>query len=402
MLLCDPYARLTDEGGLHLDFKPHLDVELRISPWSDGLKLDHRLAENPQWSALPHEDPDVLLVTPPPHTPVMAQFLDSIPQTVCERVMPFGYRQFPMLRWLALLEEARALLEHHPLLLWLTVDAAQEQEWDSETMRAWLRQPLPVLLQATVGLQTRAALRFLRKTVLVNGDRRELEVLRSVLRDTQAVQVCRHFESVAITVLRVIERYPRLSHDGVLAYLNGIAHTARPAALLAQAKTYVRLLEELDYLGQDLNIPNLTRLLRRCRTLDHLQRYHDRWTERFNHDLECEPTPRSLLTRDALPNRLFPDPPLPDCATIQAIRNARELRAEGRQMNHCVGSYEQPIVRGEVAIYRVLAPERGTLALSGSGANLRIREFRLSHNRHPSKDSWQAVRAWVKRSIPSI
>lgn len=400
MLNCDSYAQLTDEGWLHLDLNPHLGVELRISPWSEGLRLYHRLAEHPHWSPLPHEDPDLLLVAPSPRTAVMANFLDSIPQAVCERVMPFGYRQFPLLRWLALLEEARALLEHHPVLLWLTVDLAQDEGWDCDTMRDWLRQPLTTLLQAAVGVNSRAALRFLRKTVVINGDRRELESLRRGLRGTHAVQACRHFDDVAVALVQVIERYPDLSHNGVLLHLNEVARESRPAALLAKAKTCSRLLEELEYMGRGLNIPNLTRLLHRCRAVGQLQRYHDRWTERVNHDLLAQPEAQSLLTRDTLPNTVFPDPPLPDSATIQAIRNARELRAEGREMNHCVGSYGQPIVSGRLAIYRVLAPERGTLALSGSGGNLRIREFHLSHNRQPSKASWLAVRAWIKHYRP--
>ncbi len=390
MLLCDPDARLTAEGGLYLDFSCYLGVELRISPWSEGLELYHRLAEHPHWSPSPHDDPDLLLIAPPPRSAVMTHFLDSIPSALCERVMAFGYRQFPMLRWLALLEEARALLEHHPLLLWLTVDVAQEEQWDCETMRAWLRQPLPVLLQATVGVSSRAALRFLRKTVLIHGDQRELELLRRVLRGTHVVEVCRHFETVPMTLLRVIERYPHLSHDGALSQLNRKAHTAKPGAVLAEAKIYVGLLEELGYMGQTLTIPNLTGLLRRYRTMEQLQCCHDRWMERIN-------THRLIETDESALNAEFPDPPLPDSVAIRAIRNERELRAEGREMHHCVGSYGQPIVSGQVAIYRVFAPQRGTLALSGSGANLRIREFRLSYNRQPSDASWQSVRAWMKQ-----
>ena len=389
MLLCDPDARLTAEGELYLDFSAYLGVELRISPWSDGLKLYHRLAEQPHWSLSPYEDPDLLLIAPPPRSSVMTQFLESIPSALCERVMVFGYRQFPMLRWLALLEEARALLAHHPLLLWLTVDVAQEQEWDCETMRTWLRQPLPVLLEATVGVNRRAALRFLRKTVVSNGDQRELTLLRRVLRDTHAVELCRHFDAVPMTVLRVIERYPHLSHDGVLSHLKHRAHTAKPGAVLGEAKRYVQLLDDLGYMGQTLHIPDLTRLLHRYRTLAQLQRCHDRWMEKIN-------TQRFIETDSPTRHIEFPDPPLPDSATIRAIRNVSELRAEGREMNHCVGSYERPIRDGHVAIYRVSAPQRATLALSGSGANLWISQFRLAYNQQPSKASWQAVRAWIK------
>jgi hypothetical protein len=63
--------------------------------------------------------------------------------------------------------------------------------------------------------------------------------------------------------------------------------------------------------------------------------------------------------------RALREPP-PAPPGFAPLRTPQELREEGREMKHCVGSYRRRVERGECFLYRVLQPERATLAVRWS------------------------------------
>ena len=84
-----------------------------------------------------------------------------------------------------------------------------------------------------------------------------------------------------------------------------------------------------------------------------LRRYHDRLV-----DLIC--------TQDWLPylNTPFPEPPLPGTQNIVPITSGPELQEESQAMGHCVVSLIPDILNGDLFVYRIVAPERATVALA--------------------------------------
>lgn len=96
---------------------------------------------------------------------------------------------------------------------------------------------------------------------------------------------------------------------------------------------------------------------------------------------------------------LFPAPPYPGTDSIIPVTNLQMLREEGEVQHNCVAMYDQEVMCGHQYIYRVLAPERATLAIveAPSGGWL-IEEIKGSCNEDVSKETKQAVREWLYRS----
>ena len=100
----------------------------------------------------------------------------------------------------------------------------------------------------------------------------------------------------------------------------------------------------------------------------------------------------------------FPPSPFPESPDIRSITSAAELCREGARMHHCAGTYASKAARGECFFYRVLAPERATLAIERGPRAWRILDLRLACNRRPNAATVQAVNRWlagrVRASLP--
>ena len=68
-------------------------------------------------------------------------------------------------------------------------------------------------------------------------------------------------------------------------------------------------------------------------------------------------------------------------------------------MSNCVYSLVDQISRGLTYVYRVLAPERGTLSLVNTYSQPQINEFSLCHNRQPGMESLMAVQTWLAHAV---
>ncbi len=97
-------------------------------------------------------------------------------------------------------------------------------------------------------------------------------------------------------------------------------------------------------------------------------------------------------------NTPFPPPPVPGMDTIVPITTAKDLVEEGEMQHNCVASYIRRVVfHKRYYIYRVLEPERCTLALFlGANNTWCLSELKLAHNRRPKFSTWQAVKTWFE------
>lgn len=91
----------------------------------------------------------------------------------------------------------------------------------------------------------------------------------------------------------------------------------------------------------------------------------------------------------------FPPPPIRGTDTILPLSCVRDLVAEGREQHNCVASYARQARSRQVALYKVLAPQRATLSLSRRGLVWAISELKGTCNRPVSGNTWEAVRAWL-------
>jgi hypothetical protein len=98
----------------------------------------------------------------------------------------------------------------------------------------------------------------------------------------------------------------------------------------------------------------------------------------------------------------FPAPPVAELAAagvrIAAIRSQADLQAESREMNHCAGrdtSYARRVARGRLYFYRMLEPERLTIAIRPAGEGWALDEVRGSRNREARAASRMLIRNWL-------
>jgi hypothetical protein len=112
-----------------------------------------------------------------------------------------------------------------------------------------------------------------------------------------------------------------------------------------------------------------------------------------------------LRPRRRATGRAFPAPPLPDVATggvqISAIRSQPDLAAESDAMHHCAGRdrrYARRVADGSVYFYRMLAPERLTIAIRPAGCSWAVEEIRGVCNRLPCDASRMLIWNWIRQS----
>jgi hypothetical protein len=94
---------------------------------------------------------------------------------------------------------------------------------------------------------------------------------------------------------------------------------------------------------------------------------------------------------------LPPEPPPSGTPTIEPLTSPEALLQEGREMQHCVGSYDDHVGRGTCAVYRVLQPERATLSLAWrpSLGAWQIEQLRGIRNHPVGPATEAAVRHWL-------
>ena len=91
----------------------------------------------------------------------------------------------------------------------------------------------------------------------------------------------------------------------------------------------------------------------------------------------------------------LPPPPMGDSEEIQAIQTHRELWEEGRRQHNCVATYVGRVTSGSVYIYRVLKPQRATLAIVRQRAWWHIEELKGTCNQPVDQATFQAVKVWL-------
>ncbi len=110
---------------------------------------------------------------------------------------------------------------------------------------------------------------------------------------------------------------------------------------------------------------------------------------------------RALLTHLVAVNqpgeeRPLPPPPFPGTEAVVPLTTTFDLVGEGLRMRHCAGSMAGAVAAGEVFLYRVLAPERATLAIEQGDAGWRVRDLRGRWNQDVAASTWDAIEAWLR------
>jgi hypothetical protein len=96
-----------------------------------------------------------------------------------------------------------------------------------------------------------------------------------------------------------------------------------------------------------------------------------------------------------LASMTLPDPPLPGSEDIQPLTHLDEFLDEGRSMHNCVASYVPQVAAYRTFVYRVLRPERATLAIRFTHGRWSISELLADRNRPVQPATKRKVQGWI-------
>lgn len=385
MLLAETNARRLDDGTLQFQLPGYPRAHYSIAPWSRGFTTLHVRGRQSRpavaW-------PIVVLPRsrPPCANPDVAAFVAGIPSRVARLVRRYQFGQSLLLASLAARSEVGDLAQSNANLLWLLALGAYEGRVAvGDVAKLSLRKQAD-LLRLLAGSGGKAQVRFLRKVRPREGTLSEARLLCRAVQEPAIVHALRHRPAIPMRLLALLTAHPLLAREELVP--------------LMEAK-----LAETDD-------PDPERVLRLHRALKDLELFQPRGpslvdgVETAMRELDAPPslvrsalhgfrTPQRRDERDE-PPKPFPPPPLPGAATIVPITTAGELAREGTTQRHCVGSYAHAVRRGDLYIYRVLAPQRATVEVVLKNNEIKLGQLKLSRNRKPDAATVEAVKAWFK------
>ena len=92
----------------------------------------------------------------------------------------------------------------------------------------------------------------------------------------------------------------------------------------------------------------------------------------------------------------LPAPPFPGIpGTIEPLRSVGDLHEEGRSQRNCVRSYVRDAVAGELALYRVLRPERATLSIERCESGWHLGQLLAVGNSEPREETVDEIGRWL-------
>jgi hypothetical protein len=98
-----------------------------------------------------------------------------------------------------------------------------------------------------------------------------------------------------------------------------------------------------------------------------------------------------------------PLPPLPGTEDIIPLTSAAQRMEEGRIQRNCVDSYARRVKSGGIYVYKVLRPERATLAIKRSSwHSWTVAELEAAGNRRVRSFTRLAVEHWLGMHSLSI
>lgn len=311
------------------------------------------------------------------------ELLGPIPPHILQTIRRYPSEHFRLLQFLARHPSARELMDSNPPLGFMAV-----------THQRWRADPAPVpadVVEDVISWKRRDILAWL-------GFSNTTESLVRIMGKV-AVQACR---PVLLAALRQAVSNPetlrRLAH---LSRINlGVATIIVSSRMLDRVTN--KFLQDLAVDPAEEEEPRSAVELEVCLRLAS----ESRWPRRvvvFDKPIHVRKTLWSLaaqLSPEDIEtfNIALPPPPIPDMATIQALRTPEAVAEEADEQFNCVRSLLPRIAAGHLYLYRVLAPERATLSVRVSGSRCQFDQVECAFNTPAGEDTIRHVEEWISRA----
>ncbi len=307
-------------------------------------------------------------------------FCEAIPATIRRAVSAFRERQWQLLAWLSSGGPAAVQLLHATPALAFAVACGAELNVREAPIQFLQKLPLmayhgQIDLLARLGFPaTEGARRILRKVAPGAVTVARLKSLREWFRDEEIVRRLAHTPAVSDAVLALLE-------SGTFAAVDDATLHRMAEAPDGDAADVARRLSEAVALW---GLVRPTRPLPRFNGVERIQAVHAEL--------------REDVTRVRRAAGQFPAAPVPGTDHIVHIDSSAMLVEESRIQRNCVDTYAPAIKRGRLAVYRVLEPQRATLAIRRRRAQWEIAELKGTANSVALAETVFAVRLWLNRT----
>jgi len=307
-------------------------------------------------------------------------FCSAIPEPIRRAVAAFRERHWQLLTWLATGgPAAEQLLAANPALAFAVACGAELTVWEAPI--EFLAKQSRMAYRSQIGLlgtlgfpATERVRRIVRKIVPGAVTLERMLRLREWVRDDGIVSRLAHTPSLNSAVFTLLE--------------NGTFASMTDAAL--QQVACAQEDEATDLAGRFEEAVRLWGLVRPTTPLPQFNQ-----AERIR---EVLAELRTDLTKVRRGIGLFPSAPVRGNAHIVHIDSMAMLVEESRLQSNCVDTYVRSIKNRMMAVYRVWAPQRCTLALNWRRGRWVIGELKGTANTTASTETRAAIRSWLKNA----
>lgn len=362
-------------NDLWADFSTLLNYTscLRIGNWSQGIRWTlhyEKETEHGRW----HQEaplPLAYILSCPEYRP----WVQTIPDSVLQKIKPYSENEFSLLYLCSRYASVYELFLSNPTLVWLLLRQAKAQHWDTSDIVQLSQQKRTHIAQVCGLPASPLAVKIVQRLKFKKFGISALEMIQQLFY-TLDYRRLSHVQRIDELLIQLLVQFPRLQGSRLVSsYQPGLW----PYRIFSKIADCQRLAEQLG--NQDC-----FNLIGHCKNPLQLQELHDRLATRLNENSDKNP---GLKAVDYAP------PPLPGTATIIPITHSEDLRAEGRQMEHCVAAYHTDITKGYYYVYRITYPERATLGLIlNPGEKPCIDQLQGVRNQLLTKETYDYVKEW--------
>ncbi|OGV68101.1 MAG: hypothetical protein A2283_18865 [Lentisphaerae bacterium RIFOXYA12_FULL_48_11] len=366
------------EWQLHLKPKPYSLSRMRGKGWKP---------ESPDFRIIPNSNDKL--------DPAVETFLSDIPDNFKAIIAPFPSHQWMLLR---LLYEGKACVElaqANPILVYCIANNAEfrTKPEDRITIMAKLCLKKQKELLEWLGFPcTPATVRLLQKILPEAVNPSILRMFRTAIKTTEFSKTLGHMNHINAGVMALITN-------------KNIADFITPKLLLEISEHQEERINspESDLLFETCSMFETIRAQHRIKkpifeSIAGIQAIHDEILPQYNEAITLPVIPRRKRSKGEKvkhPSQ-FENIPMPETDDIIPIRSPREFYREGQNMHHCVTTYLNEVQNGRMYIYRVLKPERATLALRPKvNGSWRISQIRGVCNKEVEEPTLQVVKEWL-------
>jgi hypothetical protein len=394
----EPSAKELCEDGTRREFRSEFRI---VKPEAEGSE-----------SGVGHEDPTSLKREPELSRSLpdalfekhraFAEFRSKLPDHVVHAVEHFQSHQWNLIDLLSKEEGVQDLAGNNPVLAWCLSNNNQFRRLHWTLSPATYARPHVQKKQVEIlhwlGFpQSNSMVRLMRKILPESITPLAARMLRQASAEPEVTKLLAHLHIINAGIIGLacnLKLLPAISPQLLAEIANtDEERTRQPTADLLIDALYLMMAGQIR-----LRVPLFL-------SASAVREFHDRvLTELQRKREEARRCAREKPQRKkASMVRAFPPPPVQGTQDFVPLTSGEQLKAEGLHQRNCVGSYARKAKDGNLYIYKVLSPERATLAIApGPDGFWRRAEIECAGNHPVSRATKAAVDQWLSRHSLSI